>query len=228
MNTSDVKELTPEFFYLPGFLTNADGFCLGTRQVGQRGSAAMHPRCTYMIPALLAEHNFAASTMCTPMRSKCLQPQANNYPANGKHAQQRIEVTAQESVALFVPDHVQVYQGPRSSRSLARGVPSGLIACMTDQCLWVGEPPGGAFPAFSGAVDGCRMAETCTMWSCRRGQRAARMSLCGCSARRWSATTSRSIFTNGSTSSSATSSAAAPPRPPPMCSTTSPTKALWN
>lgn len=33
VNTSDVKELTPEFFYLPDFLTNADGFCLGTRQV---------------------------------------------------------------------------------------------------------------------------------------------------------------------------------------------------
>ena len=33
MNTSDVKELTPEFFYLPEFLRNADGFCLGQRQV---------------------------------------------------------------------------------------------------------------------------------------------------------------------------------------------------
>ncbi|KAK9905588.1 hypothetical protein WJX75_002584 [Coccomyxa subellipsoidea] len=35
VNTSDVKELTPEFFYLPDFLTNADGFCLGTRQDGR-------------------------------------------------------------------------------------------------------------------------------------------------------------------------------------------------
>ena len=33
VNTSDVKELTPEFFYLPDFLRNADGFCLGQRQV---------------------------------------------------------------------------------------------------------------------------------------------------------------------------------------------------
>lgn len=33
VNTSDVKELTPEFFYLPDFLVNADRFCLGTRQV---------------------------------------------------------------------------------------------------------------------------------------------------------------------------------------------------
>lgn len=53
VNTSDVKELTPEFFYLPGFLTNADGFCLGTRQVSQRGSAAMHARCTHLIQLFL-------------------------------------------------------------------------------------------------------------------------------------------------------------------------------
>ncbi len=33
VNTSDVKELTPEFFYLPDFLRNADRFCLGQRQV---------------------------------------------------------------------------------------------------------------------------------------------------------------------------------------------------
>ncbi len=31
-NSTDVKELTPEFFYLPEFLINADGFRLGTRQ----------------------------------------------------------------------------------------------------------------------------------------------------------------------------------------------------
>ncbi len=33
VNSSDVKELTPEFFYLPNFLVNADGFQLGQRQV---------------------------------------------------------------------------------------------------------------------------------------------------------------------------------------------------
>lgn len=32
--SSDVKELTPEFFYAPDFLRNADGHALGTRQVG--------------------------------------------------------------------------------------------------------------------------------------------------------------------------------------------------
>ena len=32
-NTSDVKELVPEFFYQPEFLRNANGFDLGTRQV---------------------------------------------------------------------------------------------------------------------------------------------------------------------------------------------------
>ncbi len=31
--SSDVKELVPEFFYLPEFLLNADGHDLGARQV---------------------------------------------------------------------------------------------------------------------------------------------------------------------------------------------------
>ena len=35
MSTSDVKELVPEFFYLPEFLVNANGFKLGTKQDGQ-------------------------------------------------------------------------------------------------------------------------------------------------------------------------------------------------
>jgi hypothetical protein len=35
-NTSDVKELVPEFFYQPEFLRNANDFDLGTRQVGNR------------------------------------------------------------------------------------------------------------------------------------------------------------------------------------------------
>ena len=35
-NTSDVKELVPEFFYQPEFLRNANNFDLGTRQVGTR------------------------------------------------------------------------------------------------------------------------------------------------------------------------------------------------
>ena len=36
-NTSlaDVKELTPEFFYLPAFLENSGGFELGVRQDGK-------------------------------------------------------------------------------------------------------------------------------------------------------------------------------------------------
>ena len=32
-NTSDVKELTPEFFSQPEFLRNSNGFALGARQV---------------------------------------------------------------------------------------------------------------------------------------------------------------------------------------------------
>ncbi len=33
-NSTDVKELTPEFFYQPEFLLNPNGFDLGERQVG--------------------------------------------------------------------------------------------------------------------------------------------------------------------------------------------------
>ena len=32
-NTTDVKELTPEFFYQPEFLLNSNRFMLGERQV---------------------------------------------------------------------------------------------------------------------------------------------------------------------------------------------------
>jgi WD40 repeat protein len=35
MSTSDVKELVPEFFYMPEFLVNDNGFKLGTKQDGQ-------------------------------------------------------------------------------------------------------------------------------------------------------------------------------------------------
>ncbi len=34
-NTQDVKELTPEFFYLPDFLVNTNGLPMGTRQDGR-------------------------------------------------------------------------------------------------------------------------------------------------------------------------------------------------
>lgn len=34
---ADVKELTPEFYYLPDFLENGNGYRLGTRQVGYGG-----------------------------------------------------------------------------------------------------------------------------------------------------------------------------------------------
>lgn len=47
VNSSDVKELTPEFFYLPNFLVNADSFCLGQRQVGQGFHLlVLEPCCT--------------------------------------------------------------------------------------------------------------------------------------------------------------------------------------
>ena len=35
-NTQDVKELTPEFFYLPDFLTNSNDLPMGTRQDGRQ------------------------------------------------------------------------------------------------------------------------------------------------------------------------------------------------
>ncbi len=69
VNTSDVKELTPEFYYLPDFLTNADDFCLGTRQVSQSGSAPMHARRSFMVSAFLAGFCTAPATMCILMHS---------------------------------------------------------------------------------------------------------------------------------------------------------------
>jgi hypothetical protein len=47
-----------------------------------------------------------------------------------------------------------------------------------------------------------RMAWRWAMWSCRPGRAAPRTPLCGCSARRWSATMCRSACTSGLTSSS--------------------------
>lgn len=43
-NTSDVKELIPEFYYSPEFLVNSNGYCLGTRQDGKAlGHAVLPP-----------------------------------------------------------------------------------------------------------------------------------------------------------------------------------------
>lgn len=43
-NTSDVKELVPEFFYLPEFLVNANGYYLGAKQDGaQLGDVVLPP-----------------------------------------------------------------------------------------------------------------------------------------------------------------------------------------
>lgn len=42
INSSDVKELTPEFFYLPNFLVNADDFQLGQRQVRLASMTAVY------------------------------------------------------------------------------------------------------------------------------------------------------------------------------------------
>ena len=45
VNSSDVKELIPEFFYLPDFLNNADGFRLGHRQVGSHAQPEQRSVC---------------------------------------------------------------------------------------------------------------------------------------------------------------------------------------
>ncbi|XP_015121948.1 lysosomal-trafficking regulator [Diachasma alloeum] len=45
-STTDVKELIPEFFYLPEFLLNSEGFNFGVRQNGQRvGDVELPPWC---------------------------------------------------------------------------------------------------------------------------------------------------------------------------------------
>lgn len=42
-NTSDVKELIPEFFYLPEFLVNDNGYYLGVKQDGEQLSNVVLP-----------------------------------------------------------------------------------------------------------------------------------------------------------------------------------------
>lgn len=42
-STTDVKELIPEFFYLPEFLQNGEGFNLGIRQNGERVNNVLLP-----------------------------------------------------------------------------------------------------------------------------------------------------------------------------------------
>ena len=48
VNSSDVKELIPEFFYLPDFLNNADGFRLGHRQVRSHAQSDQHSVCSQL------------------------------------------------------------------------------------------------------------------------------------------------------------------------------------
>lgn len=57
-NTADVKELTPEFYYQPEFLLNANGFDLGTKQVLLCGSPfslspERVPACMAVVAVLL-------------------------------------------------------------------------------------------------------------------------------------------------------------------------------
>jgi hypothetical protein len=43
-NTSDVKELIPEFFYMPEFLENSNSYHLGVKQDGEPlGDVALPP-----------------------------------------------------------------------------------------------------------------------------------------------------------------------------------------
>ena len=48
VNSSDVKELIPEFFYLPDFLNIADGFRLGHRQVRSHAQPDQRSVCSQL------------------------------------------------------------------------------------------------------------------------------------------------------------------------------------
>ncbi|CUS25120.1 LAQU0S27e00584g1_1 [Lachancea quebecensis] len=56
-NTTDVRELTPEFFYLPDFLKNSNNYDLGTLQSGQKVDDVLLPPWAKGDPKLFVEKN---------------------------------------------------------------------------------------------------------------------------------------------------------------------------
>ncbi|XP_078504939.1 lysosomal-trafficking regulator isoform X2 [Lissotriton helveticus] len=68
---TDVKELIPEFFYLPEFLVNREGFDFGIRQNGERVNhvnlppwARNDPRLFILIHRQALESDYVSQTMC--------------------------------------------------------------------------------------------------------------------------------------------------------------------
>ncbi|XP_069810685.1 lysosomal-trafficking regulator [Dendropsophus ebraccatus] len=68
---TDVKELIPEFFYLPEFLVNREGFDFGLRQNGERVNhvnlppwARNDPRLFILIHRQALESDYVSQTMC--------------------------------------------------------------------------------------------------------------------------------------------------------------------
>ncbi|XP_040285377.1 lysosomal-trafficking regulator isoform X2 [Bufo bufo] len=68
---TDVKELIPEFFYLPEFLVNREGFDFGMRQNGERVNhvnlppwARNDPRLFILIHRQALESDYVSQTMC--------------------------------------------------------------------------------------------------------------------------------------------------------------------
>ena len=68
--SSDVKELIPEFYYLPEFLTNADGHHLGVRQV-RRYACAACAHCKALPKLLCRVKNPGFSAGSTPSFTTC-------------------------------------------------------------------------------------------------------------------------------------------------------------
>ena len=58
-STADVKELTPEFFYLPEFLRNSNGINLGVRQDGVQLDDVVLPRWAADAPDFVRQHRMA-------------------------------------------------------------------------------------------------------------------------------------------------------------------------
>lgn len=56
-NSSDVKELVPEFFYLPEFLVNSNDYYLGVKQDGEMmGDVVLPPWAKVQILIVLDYH----------------------------------------------------------------------------------------------------------------------------------------------------------------------------
>jgi hypothetical protein len=84
-NTSDVKELIPEFFYMPEFLENSNSYHLGVKQDGELlGDVALPPWAKVMVTPVVSYLHHCDTcdfedallvhldTPCSPIETRCI------------------------------------------------------------------------------------------------------------------------------------------------------------